>query len=70
MAAPRSIVDTSGNRVEVVIDIAEYRRLLDALEERESLRAYDAAKASNDEAISFEEAIRFITGKRAERYIQ
>jgi len=61
MAAPRYIVDTSGKRVEVVIDITEYRRLLDALEELESLRAYDAAKASEDEAISFEQAIRFIT---------
>jgi len=44
-----------------VIDITEYRRLLDALEELESLRAYDAAKASDDEAIPFEQAIRFIT---------
>ncbi len=61
MAAPRYIVDTNGNRVEVVIDITEYRRLLDALEELESLRAYDAAKASGDEAIPFEQAISFIT---------
>ncbi|MCA1724397.1 MAG: hypothetical protein LC748_09170 [Thermomicrobia bacterium] len=60
MAAPRYIVDTNGNRVEVVIDITEYRRLLDALEELESLRAYDAAKASDDEAIPFEQALREI----------
>ncbi len=61
MVAPRYIVDTSGKRVEVVIDITEYRRLLDALEELESLHAYDAAKASNDETIPFEQAIKFIT---------
>ena len=57
MAAPRYVVDTNGNRVEVVIDIEEYRTLLDALEELESLRAYDAAKASDNEAIPFEQAI-------------
>ncbi len=60
MAAPRSIVDTNGNRVEVVIDITEYRRCLVALEELESLRAHDTAKASEDEAIPFEQAISFI----------
>lgn len=57
MAAPRYVIDTNGNRVEVVIDIEEYRRLLDASEELASLRAYDAAKASGDEAIPFEQAI-------------
>jgi hypothetical protein len=37
--------------------MSEYERLLDAREELECLRAYDAAKASNDEAIPFEEAV-------------
>jgi hypothetical protein len=57
MAAPRYVIDTNGNRVEVVIDSEEYRRLLDAIEELESLRAYDAARASGDEALPFEQAI-------------
>jgi hypothetical protein len=55
--APRYVIDEQGNRVEVVIHIEEYRRLLDALEELDALRAFDAAKASGDEAIPFEQAI-------------
>ena len=60
VTAPRYVIDANGNRVEVVIDIEEYRNLLDAREELESLRAYDAAKASGDEAIPFEQAMREI----------
>ncbi|MGH7321092.1 MAG: hypothetical protein ACRELA_15890 [Candidatus Rokuibacteriota bacterium] len=41
----------------VLLDIDEYRRLLEALEELESIRAYDAAKASRDPAIPFEQAV-------------
>ncbi len=57
VTAPRYVIDEHGNRIEVVIQIKEYRRLLAALEDLESLRAYDAAKASSDEAIPFEQAI-------------
>jgi hypothetical protein len=53
----RYLVDDSGNRIGVVLDVKEYRRLLQALEELESIRAYDAAKASGDEAIPFEQAV-------------
>jgi hypothetical protein len=35
----------------------EYHKLLASLEELASVRAFDAAKASDDEAISFEQAI-------------
>ncbi len=36
----------------------KHRYLVDeALEELESIRAFDAAKASNDEAIPFEQAV-------------
>lgn len=53
----RYVVDQTGNRVAVLIDIEEYHRILEALEELESINAYDEAKASNDEVISFEQAI-------------
>ena len=53
----RYVVDQTGNRVAVLIDIEEYHRILEALEELESINAYDEAKASNDEIISFEQAI-------------
>ncbi len=51
------VVDEQGNRVAVFLEISEYRRLLEELEELESLRAFDAAKASDDEAVPFEEAV-------------
>ncbi|MBE9036253.1 hypothetical protein [aff. Roholtiella sp. LEGE 12411] len=51
------IVDEKGNRVGVILDIANYYQLLEELEELESIRAYEAAKASEDEAIPFEQAV-------------
>jgi PHD/YefM family antitoxin component YafN of YafNO toxin-antitoxin module len=53
----RYVVDQTGNRVAVLIDIEEYHRILEALEELESINAYDEAKASNDEIISFDQAV-------------
>lgn len=60
----RYIVDEHGNRVAVVLDIAEYTRLLEELEELDAIRAYDAAKASEDELIPFEQAIEEIERER------
>ena len=60
----RFIIDDKGNRVAVILDVAEYRRMLEELEELESIRAYDAAKASGDEAIPFDDAVRQIEAER------
>lgn len=51
------VIDEKGNRIGVILDIADYRKLLEEIEELESIRAYDATKASGDEAIPFEQAI-------------
>ncbi len=40
------IANNKGNRIAVILPIEEYRELLGKLEELESIRAYDAAKAS------------------------
>jgi len=53
----RYLVDDNGNRIGVVLDIKDYHRLLQELEELDSIRAYDAAKASGDEVIPFEQAV-------------
>lgn len=53
----RYIVNEKGDRIGVILDIANYQHLLEELEELECIRAYDAAKASDDEAIPFEQAI-------------
>ncbi len=50
------IVDEKGKHVAVLLDVSEYQRILEELEELESIRAYDAAKKSEDEAIPFEQA--------------
>lgn len=52
----RFVVDEDGNRTEVVLPIEDYEKILEELEELESIRAYDAAKASDDEAIPAEQA--------------
>ncbi len=50
------VVDQQGNRVGVLLNIQHYEKLLEELEELDCIRAYDAAKASGDEAIPLEEA--------------
>ena len=61
------LVDAEGNRIKVVLDLADYQRLLEALEELDDLRAYDEAKASGDEAIPLEQAIVEIERERQEQ---
>jgi len=60
----RYVVDGKGNRIGVLLDVGDYRKMLDELEELESIRAYDAAKASGGEAIPFEQAVAEIEKKR------
>ena len=58
------VVDNKGNPVSVILDIGVYRKILEELEELAAIRAYDAAKASDDEAIPFEQAIEEIERAR------
>jgi hypothetical protein len=53
----RFIVDENGKRIGVILDIEDYHRLLEELEELEAIRAYDAAKASGDEVLTLEQAL-------------
>jgi PHD/YefM family antitoxin component YafN of YafNO toxin-antitoxin module len=59
MAIPKHqfVVDDSGKKKAVILDIAEYQKLIEEAEELEAIRAYDAAKAAGDEAIPFEQAV-------------
>lgn len=56
----RFITDSAGNRIAVILDLERYEELLEALEELDDIRAFDEAKASQEEAIPFEQAIREI----------
>ncbi len=39
------------------MDIGEYKKLIEELEELEAIRAYDAAKSAGGKAIGFEQAV-------------
>ena len=54
----RYLVDEAGNRQAVVVPLAAWRRIQEALEELDDLRAYDAAKAETSQPIPFEQALR------------
>ncbi len=60
----RYVVDGKGERVGVLLDMSEYQRILEELEELESIRAYDAAKTSKKEAIPFAQAVNEIEQQR------
>jgi PHD/YefM family antitoxin component YafN of YafNO toxin-antitoxin module len=58
------VVNENGERVSVLLDWEDYQGLLEELEELESIRAYDAAKAAGDESVPFEKAMEEIENKR------
>ena len=58
------LTDREGNRVKVVLDMDQFQQILEELEELDDIRAYDAAKASGDEAIPFDQAMAEIDQKR------
>jgi hypothetical protein len=58
------VVDRSGTKTAVLLDIQRYSELLEAQEELESIRAYDEARASGNEGIPFTQAVREIESKR------
>jgi len=58
------VVDEQGNRVAVLLDLEDYQRLLEELEELECIRAYDAAKASGEQPVPFELAVKEIEQQR------
>jgi len=61
----RYVVDSDGNRVGVILDCDRYRELLDAAEELDAIRAYDAAQATDEDAVPFEQAVEEIERQRS-----
>ena len=64
MTKEQFVVDASGKRTAVLLEISQYEKLLQAQEELEELRAFDEAKASDDTAIPFPQAIAEIEATR------
>jgi hypothetical protein len=57
VAEEQSVADGNDNRIAVPLNVGEYWRLLNALEEIESIRACDAAAAVRWNAIPFDIAV-------------
>ena len=54
------IEDSQGKRIAVLMPIDQYDKMMEQLEEIDDIRAYDAAKAEEDEVIPFDQAVREI----------
>jgi hypothetical protein len=58
------IEDNQGKRIAVLMPIDQYNKMLEQLEDIDDIRAYDAAKAEEDEIIPFDQAVNEIEAKR------
>ncbi len=67
----RYVTDENGKRVEVIMPVEEYDRLLETLEDLEDARAADETRAGiergEDELIPFAEALEEMKRNRAKR---
>ena len=65
MPTPKKYVtNRRGKKVGVVLHIEDYKKMVADIEELESIRAYDAAKNSGDQTISFLKATQEIERSR------
>lgn len=53
-----------GQKISIELTVKEYEKLLDDLEELDAIRAYDAANASGETPIPFDQAVRQIERSR------
>jgi hypothetical protein len=58
------VTDRRGQKVGVVLSMEAYKKIVAEIEELESIRAFDAAMASGDEAIPFAKATHEIERSR------
>jgi len=61
---PQFVINERGEKVAVVISIEQYERLLDELEDLDAIREFEAAKASGETPVPFEEALARIERSR------
>lgn len=53
-----------GKKISIVLDVKEYEKLLEDLDELDAIRAYDVAKKSGETPIPFEQAMQEIEPSR------
>jgi hypothetical protein len=52
------IIDNNGKKTAIMLPYAEWKKVLNILEEYEDIRAYDQAKAQPSNPISFNDALK------------
>ena len=57
---PEYIVDEKKKQKAILLPLTEWNQVLEELEELDDIRAYDKAKASCQDSIPFEQAVREI----------
>jgi hypothetical protein len=53
----RFLTNENGEKIAVIIEIEEYKKILEELEDLDDIRAYDEAKASGETPIPVDDAI-------------
>ena len=54
ISKPRFICDEEGNKIEVIVSLADYETLLEALEDAHDIEFMNEHRNSNEETISWE----------------
>jgi PHD/YefM family antitoxin component YafN of YafNO toxin-antitoxin module len=57
---PQYVVDENQHPQAVLLPVAEWQQVVEALEELDDIQAYDEAKTNPQEAVAFEQAVRDI----------
>ena len=60
---PEYVIDEKAKKKAVLVSLAEWQRLMEALEELEDIRAYDKAKARRESSVPLEAVVREIRAK-------
>ena len=60
---PEFVIDKGAKKKAVLVPFAEWRHLMEAIEELEDIRAYDKAKSHQDASVPFEQAVQEIKAK-------
>jgi len=58
------IVNKNGKPVQVVLDISDFEKILEELEELDCIRIYDEAKKKNEKPVPLKRALKEIERKR------
>ena len=61
------VVDAKGNRVGVFLPIKDYNKLIEELEERDEIKAYDKTVSRKQEFIPLDQALKQIETSRKKK---